>query len=198
MTNAGGRHTGRRPGNHSTRDDILEAARTLFADRGYEGASVRAIAAKAEVDPALIRHFFGDKDGLFEETVVAEFGASVSFTAELANVSPGIGARLTRSYLAMWDDPVSGPRVLALMRTTLSSEDAMTRLRAVMLRSLSGGAQPGNIPPERAVRINLVLAKLLGIAIARHLVRLPPLANLPLDDVVALVAGDIEELLLAR
>jgi AcrR family transcriptional regulator len=196
MSDGRGGHTGRRPGAHSTRDDILGAAASLFAERGYEGASLRGIAAKAGVDAALIRHFFGDKDGLFEQTVIAQFGASVSFPTELANATPGIGARLTRSYLGMWEDPVSGPGAVAMMRTTLSSEAAMDRLRAVMLRTLSGGLQPGALAPERAARVNLALAKLLGIAIARHLVRTPPLASLSLDEVVALVADDIEQLLL--
>ena len=189
-------HTGRRPGPRSTRDDILEAARSLFAERGYEGASIRGIAAQAGVDPALIRHFFHDKDGLFEATVTAEFGATVAFPAELANATPGIGARVARSYLGMWDDPDSGPRVIALMRTVLSSEEAMNRLRAVIVRTLGAGVPPAALTPERAARLNLALSKLLGIAIARHIVRMPPLAALTLDEVVALVADDIEELLL--
>jgi AcrR family transcriptional regulator len=192
---AGEGRTGRRPGQASSREDILEASRTLFASRGYDGASLRAIAAAAGVDPGVIRHFFGDKAGLFEETVVQQFGTSVTFTDALSDLSPGIGERISRSYLAMWDDPVSGPRTMALMRTTLGSEAAMERLRAVMLRSLIAGARPREISPEQAVRINLVLATLLGVAIARHLVRLPPLALLPLDAVIAAVAPEIEHLL---
>src|ERR671937_1385992 len=96
--------TGRRRGPSTTRGAILEAARRRFADAGYDGASIRAIAADAAVDPAVVMHFFGSKDGLFRAAVGWPFDPAPLADA-LGAPGPGsLGARLTRTFLTTWQD----------------------------------------------------------------------------------------------
>ena len=112
---AGTRGRGRRPGGPDTRGQILASARKSFADKGFAGTTIRAVAAEAGVDPALVHHYFGSKDDLFlaaleirvdpREVVPRVFGPGLDGAAE----------RLLRVFLAVWDDPQTGLPLVALV-----------------------------------------------------------------------------------
>src|SRR4051794_865490 len=97
--------TGRRPGNQDTREAILAAARTAFAERGYDGASIRQIAGGAGVDPALVHHYFGAKDQLFLAVMEAPFNPAEVLPKIFEPGLDGVGERLVRTFVGVWDSP---------------------------------------------------------------------------------------------
>src|SRR5947209_7738622 len=121
--------TGRRPGNQDTRKAILAAAREAFAEKGYDRASIRAIATSAGVDPALVHHYFGTKDELFLATVEVPMDATKMVSEIVAGDIDGLPERLIRTFLAVWDSPVSGPAALALARSALQHDWSARMLR---------------------------------------------------------------------
>jgi len=193
MTEARVRPTGRRAGDSGTRDAILDAALRLFAEHGYDGASIRAIAGAAGVDPALVRHFFGDKDALFT-TAVAQRTTIVQRLADaLAGDDALAGRRVARTYLELWEAPATRPVLLALARSATTSPRA-----AGMLAEIIGGRI---LPPHDDMtgpavrRIALAGSHLLGLAMARHVLALPPLSAPSLDELVDAVAPTIQRYL---
>ncbi|HEY0689801.1 MAG TPA: helix-turn-helix domain-containing protein, partial [Kribbella sp.] len=100
--------TGRRPGKQDTREAILFAAREAFAERGYDAASIRVIAAAAGVDPALVHHYFGTKDQLFLDAMRVPVDPTMVIPMVLAGGIDGVGERLVRNLLTVWDSPVGG------------------------------------------------------------------------------------------
>lgn len=186
------RPTGRRPGDSGTRDAIRDAALRLFAEHGYDGASVRAIAAAADVDPALVRHFYGDKENLFA-TVVADWTRIGPLLAQTVAAEPATAGReFADAYLGLWERPVVRPILLALVRSAATSPRAAHMLRDLLgsrVRDAAGG------DPERAQRLTLAGASLFGIAFARHVVGVGPIAELAYDDLVDEVAPAVQRYL---
>ena len=183
---------GRRPGDSGTREAILDAARLLFAERGYEGASLRAIASTAGVDPALIRHFFGDKQSLFAATVADRTTLPERMLGAIAGDPADVGRRFTDAYLRLWEAPDTRPLLHALVRSAATSQgaaDMVVDLLQGRMRSHEG------VDDVIAQRISLAGAHLLGIAFARYILRMPPLADLSHDDLVAEVAPTIQRYL---
>lgn len=135
------RAAGRRAGDSGTREAILDAARRRFADHGYDGATIRAIAADAAVDPALVHHFFGSKEQLF----VAAMRLPVAPGEILAALAPGArdpgvstGEQLIRTALAAWEEPGVRATFLGLLRSALTSEQAATMLREFISEAVLG------------------------------------------------------------
>ncbi len=189
--------TGRRPGHPGTRDAVLEAARRLFAERGYEGASVRDIAGAAGVDAALVHHYFGTKQALFLTVLGAPFNPAAMVPAVTAGGLAEVPERLVRTFLSVWDDPVSGPAAVALLRSSHHNEWTARLLREflttqVLRRAL---AQVELGPPGAPWRSALVVSQMLGLAVARYVLALEPLATAPVDTVVAAMAPTIRRYL---
>lgn len=188
---------GRRKGTTVTRDALLDAALELFAERGYEGASLRAITAKAGVDVAMVSHFFGDKQGLFAEAVLRRGRESMALIADIDPDQPP-AARVLEAYFSMWESPDTALTVRALFRAALESEDNRQRLQelissrlleatAVMAERCSrAGAGGAQLRPETvALRTQLMAAHLLGIGIARYIMKLAPIADTPREVLIA-------------
>lgn len=176
---------GRRPGTSTTRDEVLEAARRRFAEAGYDGASIRGIAAAAGVDPALVLHFFGSKENLFREAVAWPFDPAALEPVILHGGSRGLGERLARVFLQQWDDPATRRSLLAVLRGALTHEESATLLRQflrdLLLRRLADVLEGS----DQALRVELAAAHLLGVAIVRHLLQLEPLASAPAGDLAS-------------
>jgi len=187
--------TGRRPGTPDTRAAIAAAARRRFATRGYDATTLRAVAADAKVDPALVIHYFGTKERLF----VAATGLPERLPELLENLAllprGAFAAALVRAYLELVDSEGSRNAILALVRSAVSNDTAAAILReflAAQLLPVIGRLTGQHDAPLRA---SLVAAQLIGIAALRHVVGLEPLARAGRDDVVALVAPVIEQYL---
>lgn len=177
-----------------TRGRILEAASALFAKKSFDGVSLRAIAREAGVDPALVHHYFGSKDQLFEE--VLSHGASPDSLIEHVTAGPrqDWGAELVRSALALMDSP-AGPALRAVMRSGIGSHPELLR-RFVgdrILNRLTHHLEGS--PQERAKRAVLVGSQFVGLFVARYLVAVEPLASMPGEEVVAVVGPTVQRYL---
>lgn len=187
------RPTGRRAGDSGTRDAILDAALVLFAERGYDGASLRAIADAAGVDPALIRHYFTDKQSLFATTVADRTAIPQRLAAALEGDPAALGARFADAYLRVWEEPDTRAVLLALVRSATTSPRVADMLQQILGRQLSD--RTGNAGPDGPLRLALAASHLFGLAVARHIIKLAPIATLDHDALVATVAPTIQHYL---
>ncbi len=181
------RRSGRRPGTSATREAILVAAREAFTAAGYRGATIRGIAATAGVDPALVMHFFGNKEALFAESMHPPFDPGAILSAEL-NADPAhAGEGIAAFFLDAWDSDSQRRSLLGLVRSAVTEEAAAAMVRESLLGSVQAAlAQSGIDQP--GVRAGLVGSQLIGLAIGRYILGLPPLAQASRDELVAAVA----------
>ncbi|RQX00756.1 TetR family transcriptional regulator [Micromonospora inaquosa] len=190
------RRTGRRPGKPGTREALLDAARTAFAERGFDAASIRAIAGTAEVDPALVHHYFGSKDQLFLAAMNFPVDPGQLVPKVLAGDRDAVGERLVRTFLGIWDSPVGGA-AQALLRSAVSNEWTARLLREfvttqVLRRVLENlDVDPAELP----LRGSLVATQMIGLAMMRHVVRLEPVASADPETLVAMIGPTIQRYL---
>ncbi|WP_410815883.1 TetR family transcriptional regulator [Micromonospora sp. 050-3] len=190
------RRTGRRPGNPGTREAILDAARTAFAERGYDAASIRGIAGTAQVDPALVHHYFGSKDQLFLAAMNFPVDPGQLVPKVLAGDPDGAGERMVRIFLGVWDSP-AGSAAQALLRSAVSNEWTARLLREfvttqVLRRVLENlDVDPAELP----LRGSLVATQMIGLAMMRHVVRLEPVASADPETLVAAIGPTIQRYL---
>ncbi len=185
---------GRRPGSTTTRADILDAARELFSTGGYDGTTIRAIATRAGVDPALVHHFFGSKDDLFltvlrvPETVMTRVPQIVGGDLQHA------GEQLTRFYLDLYESGETRSAMLTSIRSAVAQEEAARILRDSISARIFVAV--GELLPDRpALRMSLAMSHLTGLAIGRYIFRIAPVADMDLEEVVAWVAPTIQRYL---
>lgn len=193
------RPTGRRAGESGTRQAILDAARDLFAEHGYTSASMRAIATRAGVDAGLIRHFFGDKNGLIAATLADRSTAPERLAAALSGDPATVGERLAETYLDLWESPETGPVIAAIFRSAVSSPKAMVLLRATMGPAIQERVlhRPGDETPgaPRVAGAALAVSHLMGVALARYVIKAEPLASMPRRQLVATIAPTLQHYL---
>jgi AcrR family transcriptional regulator len=182
---------GRRPGANRTREAILAAARETFAEHGYAGTTIRGIATAAGVDPALVHHFYGSKDELFATVLQLPEELAAHVGSLLESGLDGVGDRLARYYLGLWEAPETRPALLATVRSAVTHEGAGRLLRNVISARLLG--RVAHVLPDHAeLRMSLAMSHLTGLAVGRYVFRVPPLDRLDLDEVVAWVAPTIQ------
>ena len=170
--------TGRRPGSGGTRDQILLAARSHFADVGYDGATIRDIAAAAQVDPKLVLHYFQNKDGIFLAAMELPFDPSTVLPRLIEPGLDGLGTRLARFFLDTWESP-AGSRMLGLIRSVVSSERAAAMLRDLVTREILARLARALELDQPHLRATLVGSQLVGVALLRYVVKVEPLAAAP-------------------
>ncbi|GAA0472535.1 TetR family transcriptional regulator [Actinoplanes capillaceus] len=190
------RRTGRRPGNPDTREAILVAARSAFAEKGYDGASIRAIATGAGVDPALVHHYFGTKDKLFLETMNSPVDPLDLINEATAGERDEIGVRFVRAFLTMWDGP-RGAAAVALLRSVVGTEWTTKLFREFIITQILRRAVPklGLDPDQAHLRVTLAASHLVGLAMARYVIKVEPLASAPTDALVAAVGPAVQRYL---
>jgi AcrR family transcriptional regulator len=176
--------TGRRPGPGGTRERILAAARSDFGKSGYEGTTIRGIAAQAKVDPALVMHYFESKDGVFRAAVKFPVDPAEFIPRLLAPGLDGLGERLVRVFVETWDSPAGSP-LLGLIRSVVGNEDAAALLREFVTREVLGRIARALELDQPQLRAALVASQLVGLAMIRYVVKVEPLASAHTDDVVA-------------
>ena len=188
--------TGRRPGNQDTREAILEAARAAFSERGFDGASIRAIATSAGVDPALVHHYFGSKDQLFLATLQAPVNPEEFIPKIFEPGIEGVGERLVRTFLSVWDSP-AGTAAATLIRSAVQHEWSARMLREFLVTQILRRAQKQlDIDPvEAPVRAALVATQMAGLGMIRYIIKIEPIASMPAEDVVRHVGPTIQRYL---
>ena len=188
------RRRGRRPGGADTRAQLLAAARVEFAERGYEGATVRRIAERAGVDAAMVNHWFGGKEALF----TASLDIPVTPAQIRAEVVPGdpeqLGERIVERFLTVWDATGGGP-LAALIQSVAGHEDAAKMLRE-FVRNVLVGPIVGAVAPDRTdLRGSLMASQLIGLGMVRYVLKLEPLASADHALVVAAIAPSVQRYL---
>ena len=188
------RGRGRRPGSPDTRAEVLAAAQKAFGQKGFSGATIRAIAADAGVDPALVHHYFGSKDDLFLASLQIGVDPRAVIRPVLEAGLAGAGERLLRVFLSVWDDPVVRPPLLALARSLVEeSGQRMLRDGFVGVVLVPAGRALGIDHVEH--RMSLVASHVVGLVMGRYVLALEPLASLPGDAVVAAMGPTIQRYL---
>jgi AcrR family transcriptional regulator len=167
----------------------------LLAAVGVERASIRAIAADAGVDPALIYHYFATKDQL----ITAALSPPVDPAELLAGIDEApeeAGAELVRRVLTMWEtDPAARELMVALLRAAISHDDAAAVLREVLGARILAPLQGLVLPEERALRTSLVASQIAGMLLARYVVGLPAVRDAAPEDLVRSVGPAIQHYL---
>lgn len=178
--------TGRRPGQTQTRDDILAAARSQFAARGYGGATIRAIAADAGVNPALVHHFFGSKDQVFVAALGLPFNPATLVDTVIDGPRDQIAERVLRMFLGLWHEERTRQPFLALIRTVATSPEAAAQLRQFLETVvLARIATALDLPPQRVLG---AASQMIGLVMIRYVLAAEPLASATDDEVVELIA----------
>lgn len=189
------RRTGRRPGGTGTRQDILVAARRIFAERGYSGATMRAIAHEAKVDAALVHHFFGSKDGVFNAAVQATVDPAELLPPVIEPGIDGLGPRLLRMFLWLWSAPETRDSMLAVMRSAVAHPEAARLLREFMLENVLAPIAGEIDKPDADLRMTMVSSHLVGLAMLRFVIKVEPIASTDEDELVRVLGPVLQHYL---
>ena len=198
MTSAAPRRRGRPSRTDSAdapaaRDRILAAAREEFAERGYEKTSVRGIAKAAGVDPALVHHYFGTKEGVFEASIEVAAGPLLNAPGSIAEGPlDGVGERLARFFFGVWENPATRKALLAIVRSAMNNEAAAAVFRRLISAQLLRRIAVQLDLPDAELRAELAAAQLVGIAMLRYVIKVEPLASANPDEIIARVAPAIQ------
>jgi AcrR family transcriptional regulator len=194
-TDATVRRRGRRKGGEDTRAALLSAARAVFAESGYDGATVRSIATRAGVDPAMVNHWFGSKEGLFGEAVLdLPVSPQEVFDRLITGDPDQLGERIVRTFLSVWDSS-GGGMFTALVRSVTTHEQATHVLRDFFVKQLFMKLSAHVSADQQEMRANLVATQMIGMGMVRYVVRFEPFASADPETVVAAVAPNLQRYL---
>ncbi len=190
---------GRRPGESKTRSAILVAARRLFADQGYDGASIRDIAAQAGVDPALVHHFYGNKEALFTAAMhlpnlPEQLGAALA-SDPAARAEGRLGELLVRTVVALWEDKALQRTAIGLLRSALTHERAAAMLRDFVRSAILARVADAVEAPDRDLRIALVASQVVGLLMTRYVLHVEPLASATGEEIAHAVGPTLQRYL---
>ncbi|MFI5587342.1 TetR family transcriptional regulator [Amycolatopsis sp. NPDC051758] len=178
------RRAGRWRSGEESKQRVLQAARDLFAQHGFGATSVRAIAAAAGVDPAMVFYFFGTKQGLFNAAVDMSDAVPPAIEAIFAGDLATIGERIVRTLVANLDRSDRTPLV-TLTRSAPTDAQSEALLREFIDREITGRLAALLGTPDAALRAGLVNVQILGLAVARYIVRVEPIASASVDELAA-------------
>jgi AcrR family transcriptional regulator len=190
--------TGRRPGTSTSREDIVKAARELFARRGYQGATMRAIAAKAGVDASLVVHFFGSKVNLLAESIEWPFDPEVEMPKLLEDGRRNAGRRLAELAITTWDEAGTRHPVFTLLRAGMTEPEAAEMLRTFMTQRLYAPLMErlGSDRPE--LRAGLAASQVIGVGMGRYVLKFDGLAEAKSEDVIDWLAPVLQRYLTGK
>lgn len=175
-----------------TRAAILRAARLRFAAEGYERATIRAIAADAGIDPSMVMRYFGSKNGLF----AAAADIDLRLPDLRAVPRDRVGETLVRHFVERWEGDLADEVLIVLFRSAITNETAAEQLRRVFGGQVAGAlATVVDDPAELPVRASLVSTQILGTALCRYVLRLPPVLALDPETLVANLSPTVQRYL---
>ncbi|CAN5864055.1 TetR family transcriptional regulator [soil metagenome] len=184
---------GRRPGSPDTQGQILEAASHEFAGRGYDGATIRGVAAAAGVDPALVMHYFGSKERLFVATLHVPVNPADVLRDTLATAEAGhVGERLIARLLEVWDETAHRSPLISMLRSVAGEGPVADTVRQFLERSIIATLVDHLPQPEAQLRAVLVGSQIVGLLLARYVVRFEPLASADPRRLAAIYGPTIE------
>lgn len=192
MTNDKRRRPGRPPGASANREKILVSARELFARNGIGNTSIRAVASDAGVDPALVHHYFGTKEKLFTAVIDVSFDPAEILVPLRTTPVGELGRTLPALILPLWDSEIGAGLVAALRSGLLDGDTDIFRsfLRDVVVSTLA--ARVDDPPGTGIIRAEFAATQVLGVVMARHILRLEPMASLPVEQIVETIAPNLQ------
>ncbi|WP_405646958.1 TetR family transcriptional regulator [Streptomyces uncialis] len=187
---------GRRPGANTTRQAVLDAARARFAADGFTATTIRRVAADAGVDVSLVMQFFRSKDELFAAVMSIPADALTRFSTAFEGTDDGLGARVVRTFLDMWEGGVpSSEPLMAMLRGAIVNEQAASRLREFLEERLLVDAIASRAVDDPTLRAGVVSSMLVGLVVGRGVVGVPTLAGADRETLVALVGPAVQAVL---
>jgi AcrR family transcriptional regulator len=171
---------------------ILTAARGAFAETGWAGTTIRAVARAADVDPALVYHYFGSKDGLLDAATNPPQRWLENVAKTWATPLPELGSALLRLMLGAWADDEIGPVLRAVLQTAAHEATTREKLRRVVESSLMGVSQLGVDEHDWMVRSGLISSQIMGLAMMRYVWKIEPVASMSDDEIVVAVAPNLQ------
>jgi AcrR family transcriptional regulator len=171
---------------------ILAAAREAFAETGWAGTTIRAVARSADVDPALVYHYFGSKEGLLDAATnpPQKWLAGVAKTWTVP--TPELGRALLDLMMSSWADDEVGPVLRAILQTAAHEPVTREKLRLVVERSLMGVSALGTDDGDRMVRSGLISSQMMGFALMRYVWKIEPIASMSAQEAVAAIAPNLQ------
>ncbi|NGY57384.1 TetR/AcrR family transcriptional regulator [Lentzea sp. NEAU-D13] len=186
---------GRRAAGEDTRAALIAAAREVFVEKGYDGATVRAIAAKAGVDAAMVNHWFGGKEGLFAQSVLQlPFDPAEILKRLLDGPVEQAGERIIRTFVTVWD-ATGGGTFAALIRSVTSHQEVANALRSFFINAIFKNLLAEIEVEQRDLRATLCATQMVGLGMVRYVVHFEPLASADLDTVVKAIAPNMQRYL---
>ena len=193
---SGGR--GRRPGSADTRGRILDAAREAFAERGFDGSTMRDVAARAGVDAALVHHYFGTKQRLFVAAMEFPIDVAVAVPAIIRGPRSRVGERFVGFILDLWDRQEVRPLLLGMLRSATTDAVAATMLRRLLeegpLLALAAALER----PDARLRATLVGSQFIGLLLVRYVIGVEPLGSLDREGVIRAVGPTMQRYLVGE
>lgn len=180
------------------REAILRAARERFAEAGFAGASLRSVAALADVDVSLIPYYFGNKAGLYAATLELQLDPRAKLAAVFAGGLEGVGERLARTILHLIDDETTQPVFLSLIRSAVTEGAAREAVRSLVDDVIIAAYVEHLDVPDARERATLAATQIIGLAMARHVVPIEPIASMPLDDLARHVGPTLQRYLVGE
>lgn len=171
---------------------ILRAARDAFAETGWAGTTIRSVARAADVDPALVYHYFGSKEDLLDAATAPEPRFLERVASTWTVPQPELGRALVEVLLANWADDEIGPSLRAVLQTAAHEPRTREKLRLVVERSLMGVSQLGADERDRLVRSGLISSQLMGFALMRFVWKIEPVASMSDAEVIAALAPTLQ------
>jgi AcrR family transcriptional regulator len=189
---------GRRPGPSETREEIAQAARRQFSELGFDRTTIRSVAAEAGVDPSLVLHYFGSKHRLFLDAVGLPFDVADLVQQLHAGPRSKVGERVARFALTVLEDPDAQARWTGMIRAAASDPDAADMLRSVLTRRIFEPLAEALGSDDAQLRANLASSQMVGLVMARHILKIEPLASAPAETVASAIAPTIQRYLVGE
>jgi AcrR family transcriptional regulator len=180
------------------KEAILEAAIAEFGEKGYDGATIRAIAERADVDPALIHHYYDSKADLFADAVRLPIRPQPAIAALLDGDIDELGERAVRYVLSLWENPELQRRAVPLMRAAMGSKFTTPVVVQFIYREIASkvaariAAERQATETDAEYRAALIVSQMFGLLAGRYVLRIPGLVDAPVDDLVTSIGATIQ------
>ncbi|MDT5021971.1 MAG: hypothetical protein QOG47_1406 [Mycobacterium sp.] len=171
---------------------IVATARNHFAENGWAGTTIRAVARSADVDPALVYHYFGSKEGLLDAATNPPQKWLESIAEVWTTPIQQLGKALITLLLASWADDEIGPTLRAILQTAAHEPSTREKLRRVVEGSLMGVSKLGSDEQDRLVRSGLIGSQMMGFALMRFVWKIEPVASMSKSEAIAAIAPNLQ------
>lgn len=179
-------------------DRIVTVARVSFAEHGWAGTSMRAVARDADVDPRLVGYYFKDKSALLQACLQLPPGYLEGIAEVMQTPLCRRGSALVRTMLTAWNHPSTAAVLRSVILTAAHEPVALERLRLVFRNNMIGAVAESLDDDERVVRGGLVASQLVGLSMTRYVWQIEPMSSLPDEEVIGLIGPTIQRYLSSR